>query len=139
MLELNLVQITGRVVATPELKHTGNGVSYTRFRIAVETGWGERKKTSFVSVTAWEKTAEFVAKYFDKGAAIYVQGSLEENTWEKDGSPQSVIRIIADRVQFAESTADADARRQKRGGDSREPATAKVSTDDDVSEDDLPF
>lgn len=138
MLELNCVHITGRLAGTPELKTAGNGGSaYTRFRIALETGWGERKKTSFVSVTAWGKTAEFVAKYFDKGSAIYVQGSLEENTWEKDGTKQSVIRVIAERVQFAESKADADARKEKR--EARDPEPAKVSTGNEVSEDDLPF
>ena len=54
----NLVVLSGRLTATPELKTTPNGVSVCSFAIANETGYGENKKTSFINVVAWRKTAK---------------------------------------------------------------------------------
>lgn len=137
MLELNNVAITGRLVDDPKLKTDNSPVA--RCRIAKETGWGDSKKTSFISVTAFGKTAEFIAKHFEKGSAIYIEGHLEENTWEQDGSPKSIVRIIAEHVQFNESKADADARRARR--EQREPAAGAMSepTTKPITADDLPF
>jgi single-strand DNA-binding protein len=145
MIELNCIHITGRLVKDPhELEYTAGGTACCRFRIASDSGYGERKKTTFISVTAWGKTAEFAAKWLTKGSAVYVQGRIEGNEWEaKDGSgKKSEIRIQADRVQFGESKSEAeqrgggDATRQDESAPESEPATATATHHAD---DDLPF
>ena len=67
---LNCAVIMGRLVADPELRQTPNGVSVTRFRVAVDRSFvkqGEERKTDFIDVVAWRQTAEFVHRYFPKG------------------------------------------------------------------------
>lgn len=140
MLNLNKTQLTGRLVADPhDLEHTSNGVPYCRFRIANESGFSDSKKTIFVSVTAWRKSAEWCAEYLKKGTAVYVEGRLEEEKWEseKTQTKHEKFRISAQDVQFNESKREADARDERREDrQESEPAGATVPS---TSDDDLPF
>ena len=65
----NLVVLTGRLTADPELKTTPNGISVTSFSIAVARRYraGEEGQTDFINIVAWRQTAEFITKYFKKG------------------------------------------------------------------------
>ena len=65
----NIVVLTGRLTADPELKTTQSGLSVTSFSIAVDRrfGSGEERQTDFINIVAWRQQAEFVAKYFKKG------------------------------------------------------------------------
>ena len=64
----NLVVLTGRLTADPELKTTASGISVTTFSIAVNRRYraGEETETDFINIVAWRQSAEFVAKYFKK-------------------------------------------------------------------------
>ena len=64
----NIVVLTGRLTADPELKTTQSGLSVTSFSIAVDRrfGSGEERQTDFINIVAWRQQAEFVAKYFKK-------------------------------------------------------------------------
>ena len=63
--------IAGRLTKRPELKQTGNGVICC-FTVAVNLGSGENKYTEFNECVAYGKTAEDIARYFDKGDEIEV-------------------------------------------------------------------
>ena len=67
---LNVVVLTGRLVADPELRHTPNDIAVTSFTIAVNRRFArtpEERQTDFIDIVAWRNTAEFVCKYFQKG------------------------------------------------------------------------
>jgi single-strand DNA-binding protein len=97
----NLVVLTGRCVNTPELKTTPNGVSVTSFNIANEVGYGENKKTSFISIVAWRGTAEFITKNFTKGSLIGIEGAIQTRKYvDKDGNNRTAFEVVANNVQF---------------------------------------
>lgn len=76
---LNCAVIMGRLVADPELRTTGSGISVTSFTVAVDRSYqkaGTERQTDFIDVVAWRQTAEFVSRYFHKGSMIAVQGSI---------------------------------------------------------------
>jgi single-strand DNA-binding protein len=102
---VNIVALIGRLTRDPETKFTQAGKPVSKFSIAVDTGFGDRKATSFFDVTAWQKTAEFVDKYFKKGAKIAITGRLNQETWtdQKSGDKRSKVVIVAERVDFADS------------------------------------
>lgn len=101
---LNKVILMGRLTKAPELRTTNNGTNVTTFTIAVDTGYGEDKKTDFINCVAWKKTADFVAKYFSKGQMIIVLGRISTRTYEdKNGGKKYVTEVIANEVQFGES------------------------------------
>lgn len=106
---LNVVVLTGRLVADTELKTTQSGNSVCTFRVAVDRSYapqGEERKADFITVTAWRKTAEFVSKYFQKGSMISVQGRLETRQYQdKNGNNRTATEVLAAEVGFCGSKA----------------------------------
>jgi single-strand DNA-binding protein len=99
----NLVVLSGRLTADPELKTTPNGVSVCSFSIANEVGYGESKKTTFINIVAWRQTAEFVSKYFSKGNMIGIEGAIQTRKYQdKDGNNRTIFEVVATNVQFVE-------------------------------------
>ncbi len=83
----NKVILGGRMVADPELKQTPSGVPVCQFSVAVNRRQRDgEQQADFLNVTAWQKTAEFVAKYFRKGSSICVVGRIATDSWtDKEG------------------------------------------------------
>lgn len=104
MASLNSVNLVGRLVADPKVNTTKSGKSVASFAIAVESGWGENKKTSFIDITAWNG-AEAIEKYLSKGSSVGVVGKLEQQNWEQEGQKRSKIVVIANEVVFLETGA----------------------------------
>lgn len=107
---LNSVIMMGRLTADPELRHTPNNVAVTSFTIAVDRTFakaGTERQTDFFDVVAWNKSAEFVSRYFRKGQLVAVQGRMETRSYEdKNGVKRKVYEIIAENVHFAEPKRD---------------------------------
>ncbi len=62
---LNVVVLTGRLVADPELRHTSSDIAVTSFTIAVNRRFarpGEERQTDFIDIVAWRNTAEIICK-----------------------------------------------------------------------------
>lgn len=104
---LNVVVLTGRLTADPELRHTPNDVAVTSFSIAVNRRFarpGEERQTDFIDIVAWRNTAEFICKYFQKGQLIAIEGSIQTRTYQdKNGNNRKAFEIIVRDAQFAES------------------------------------
>ena len=102
---INKVILMGRLTRDPELRHTGKGTPVTTFSIAIDNGYGDNKRTDFVNCVAWNKTAEFVAKYFIKGRMIIIaDGRISTRSWEtQDGKRAYATEVVANEVNFGES------------------------------------
>ena len=125
---INKVILMGRLAKDPELRRTGAGTPVTSFSIAINAGYGENQHTDFVNCTAWNKTAEFVSKYFTKGKMIIVIGRISTRSWEtQDGKKAYATEVIVSEVSFGESK-------------SENPSAAKDDfTPLDEADDDLPW
>ena len=102
----NLVVLTGRLTADPELQTTQSGVSFVRFSIAVQRAYhsGEEQETDFINIVAWRQRAEFITKYFKKGNLIGIRGSIQTRKYQdKDGNNRTAFEVVADDAQFVES------------------------------------
>ena len=139
----NLVVLTGRLTADPELKTTSNGLSVTTFSIAVDRRYrsGEERQTDFINIVAWRQSAEFITKYFKKGSLIGIEGSIQTRRYQdKNGNNRTAFEVVVNNVQFVESKRDS-------GAPMGEPAPASFSNADvndfadlgDATDDDLPF
>lgn len=135
----NLVVLTGRLTADPELKTTPNGTNVTTFSIAVERRYrsGEERQTDFINIVAWQKTAEFITKYFKKGNLIGIEGSIQTRRYQdKNGNNRNAFEVIANNVQFVESKRDS----QPSDGASFSNADVNDFAEmDAVDDSDLPF
>ena len=136
----NLVVLTGRLTADPELRYTTNNIPVTSFSIAVNRRYkaGEESQADFINIVAWRQTAEFVTKYFKKGSMIGIEGSIQTRKYvDKDtGKNRTAFEVIANNVQFVES------RRDGAAGDAQ-PTSFNNTDSGDFSviatDDDLPF
>ena len=111
MASLNKVILIGHLTADPELKQTPSGVSVTSFSIGVTrkyTRAGEQPQSDFINIVAWRTTAEFISKYFRKGNAICICGSIQTRSWTaNDGSKRYATEVVADEATFVEKKGEA--------------------------------
>ncbi len=146
---INNVVLMGRLVATPELRSTGTGISVASFTIAVERAYakaGEQRQADFVDCIAWRNTAEFITRYFQKGSMIAITGSIQTRNYEdKNGNKRKAVEVVVDNASFCGSKAESGT----TGGYSAPMAPAapapsftsgSESDFEEISEDDdLPF
>lgn len=124
MIELNKVMLMARLTRDPETRYLPSGSGVCEMRVAADRSWvdrnsGERhKETLFITVKAWAKLAEFCQQYMRKGSGVYIEGRLQMETWKdkQTGQDRERISILADRVQFGETKAEAEARMSRAGG-----------------------
>lgn len=82
----NRVILEGRITNDVELKTTQSGVEFCNFTMAVDRNFknGEERLADFPTCKAWRGTAGFIAKYFEKGDPILIDGRLETSKYETD-------------------------------------------------------
>ena len=78
--------------------------SVCSFNIAVDDGWGENKKTLFITIVSWNQQAEYISKYGHKGDMIAVSGRLTSRDYKnKEGIDVKVYEIVASALQIISS------------------------------------
>ncbi|MBQ7152753.1 MAG: single-stranded DNA-binding protein [Clostridia bacterium] len=146
---LNKVILGGRLTADPELKQTQAGVPVVSFTIAVNRRFQSKEaaqtQTDFFNIVAWRATAEFVSRFFHKGSAICISGSIQNRSWtDQQGQKRYATDIVADEAFFVDSRTEMGA---AAAGSEAGAATPSYSSDpssapsfeDMKSDDDLPF
>ena len=99
---LNSVVLMGRLTVSPELKNTANGKPVCSFGLATDRD-GKDAKTDFFDIVAYDKNAEFAAKYLQKGKQIALKGQLRTSEWtDKDGKKRKSYNVMVDRFYFAD-------------------------------------
>ncbi len=115
-LNLNKVVLAGRLTADPELKQTTSGFSVVSVSLAVNRRRGrageqgeQQQQTDFITLVAWRQTAEFISKYFRKGSAICVTGSIQTRTWtDQQGQKRYATEVVVDEAMFVDSRSESD-------------------------------
>ena len=100
---MNVVILTGRLTAEPELRYTQQNVPCTSFNLAVDRA-SKGDDADFPTIIAWRETAEFACKSRYKGSRIVVRGEIRTRTYPgNDGKNHKVTEVQADRIEFADS------------------------------------
>ena len=142
---LNSVILIGRLTRDPELRYTPSGTPVARFTLAVDrrtkNSAGERQ-TDFIRISCWNKTAELVSNYMQKGRLVAVEGSLRVNSVSNpDGTRREYVEVVCNSVQFLErrdaaGPAAADESEFAGFGEALPAPRAKQAEEED---DDVPF
>ncbi len=127
---INRVVLVGRVGNKPEGRFTPSGASTVSFSIATDEIWGTGDKrqehTEWHSLVAWNKTADFVSKYIQKGQLLAIEGALRTRTWtDKEEKLHKVTEVVCSSVTPLEWK-------------SEEPVESSSQVSDE-NEEDLPF
>lgn len=101
---LNRVILMGRISQDLVLKQTPGGSAVLQFNVAVDRSFvkqGEERQADFITCVAWNKNAEFIAKYFAKGRMIAIEGNLRTRNYDdKNGVKHYVTEVYVDSASF---------------------------------------
>jgi len=146
---LNSVTLIGRLTRDPELRYTPNGAPVARFSLAVDRlsrGPDGERQTDFIRCSCWNKQAELVSNYLQKGRLVAVEGSLRINVVNNaDGSRREYAEVMCNRVTFLDRGRDANAASSEENefvgyGEVVVPVTRPQPAPEENNEDeDVPF
>lgn len=123
----------GRIVNNLELRSTNNNNSVCQFTIAINEGYGDKERTDFIDCVAWNKRAESICKYCNKGVKVAIEGKLQTDTYEKDGKKIKTTKVLVNEIQFIEKLKD-------KGENKKENEVDLFKEfGDEIADEDLPF
>tara|TARA_R100000951_G_scaffold116724_1_gene130153 strand:- start:3442 stop:3822 length:381 start_codon:yes stop_codon:yes gene_type:complete len=98
---MNKVILKGRLGQDWELVTTTNDVSVAKTSLATSEKYKDKETTHWHRLVAWNKTAEIVSQYTNKGDEILIEGKVTYNEWEdKEGNKRKTTEIIVERFHF---------------------------------------
>jgi len=101
MVDINRVELFGRLGSDAEIRTTQSGRDVASFSLATDTGWPDKDKGEWRKNLHWHKIITFqlglVGVLRDKGkkgVRVIVNGELSYRAWRKDG--EATDRIEAE-------------------------------------------
>jgi len=94
---------TGRLGKDPEIKTTRNNKAYCKFSLACKSGWDKEKKepkTEWINCTAFAKIGENISKHLKKGDMLYIEGTPETTSYDKDGVKTYYTSVLVWECEF---------------------------------------
>lgn len=118
---MNKVLLIGNLTSEPQLRYTANNIPVASFTIAVNrnrTKEDGTKETDFINIIVWNKRAENVKNYLDKGSKVGISGRLQVRKYQNErGDNRYVTEVVADEVEFLNS--------KKSGLDEKSPVKSE--------------
>lgn len=105
-MNLNKVQLIGRLTRDPELRTTPSGQTVATVGLATNRTWMDKsgqkqEKTEFHNIVLWGRLAEITGQYLTKGQEAYFEGRLETRSYTgKDGVERKTTDIVAENMQM---------------------------------------
>lgn len=155
LFDVNKAIVVGNITRDPELSYTPKGTALLKFGVATNRSFrnedGSYKDVpTYHNIIGWSKLAERVSKVAKKGSKVYIEGRIENRSYEKDGQTKYISEIVADNVivfERASSVGSGDTRpanhqkqepRQEES-QNKPAASEKNKYDESIDPDDIPF
>ena len=104
---MNTIFLIGRLTRRPELKYTSSNKAVCDFSIAVNRNYTNedgKREADFINCQVWNKQAENLCKYQDKGNQIAVDGNLRVQSYDdKDGNKRYSTFVLVNNIEYLES------------------------------------
>lgn len=98
---MNRINLVGRLTAKPELRYTNSNKAVCMFAIAVNR---DKDNTDFLDIRVWDKQAENLCQYQDKGNLIGIDGTLRKDIYTReDGTKTSSTYVLANHIEYLSS------------------------------------
>lgn len=138
---VNKVILVGNVGNDPEIRYTRSGVPAANFSLATNERFKDRDeqwqdRTEWHSIVAWQRLAEIVGEYVQKGTKLYIEGKLQTTSWQDRQSGEKKYRteIVARDLVMLGSRENGHT--AATGGASHDSDAEPAST---IVDDDIPF
>jgi single-strand DNA-binding protein len=151
-MDLNKVMLIGNVVRDPEVRTTPSGQSVASFSIATNLVWKDKngqqqKKAEFHNIVAWRRLGEIVGQYVKKGGKIYLEGRLQNRSWDdQNGIKRYRTEIVADNMILLDKAGSTGGSGQAYANKATEPSFEESTqpaplpaAEEEINIEDIPF
>ena len=100
---MNNVMLIGNLTKDVEVRYASSGENHMaigRFSIAINSGYGDRKRVDYINIVTFGKTAENCEKWLRKGSKCSVRGRIQTGSYEGKNGKVYTTDVIADEVEF---------------------------------------
>lgn len=109
MADISNYTFTGRLGQDAQVKQTPNGKTYMEMSCAVNTGYGDYKKTTWVKVKQWGERVNNIVSLFTQGALIGASGEVSVNSWiDKNGAAHADLEVTCMSINLLASKRKAE-------------------------------
>jgi len=136
---INKVILVGNLGNDPETRYMPDGNAVTSITVATSESWkdkntGEQKeKTEWHRCSAFGKLAEIMGQYLRKGSKVYIEGSLQTRTYDKEGQKHYATEIKVRDMQML------DSKGQDNQPSSQQSAAQGQQSGGDFDDETIPF
>ena len=107
MADINSFTFTGHLGADASVKKLTSGKSVMEMPVAINTGYGDYKKTLWIKVKVWGDRVNNIKDIFTKGSLVGGTGEAELNTWTgKDNVENTDLIVTCMNVQLLNKKKD---------------------------------
>lgn len=136
---MNNFSAIGRIGRDAVTRYTQAGKPVTGWALAVDTGWGDNKQTTWLDCSLWGERGEKVAEHIRKGDRLGVVGEI--GTREHDGKTYVTLNV-RDVTLLGDKREEAPRQQSSRPARQSAPqrqAPQQSAPMDDFSDDQIPF
>jgi single-strand DNA-binding protein len=136
-MALNVWTFTGNLGRDAEQKFLGNGTSVVTFSVGVQSGFGDKAKTTWPRCSMFGDRGSKVLDYLKKGQLVGVTGEVTMNEYtNKEGIKQSSLEVRVNDLTLLGKRQDGQHTEQKTSNSASK--SAQSGSFDDI-ESDVPF
>lgn len=129
---MNVLNATGRIGKDCETRFTSGGDAITAFALAIDSGYGEKKVTTWLNCSMFGKRGEAVAPYLKKGGQVAISGELTNREYQdKEGNKRFSLDLRVNDLTLIGGKPSDDKPKPK--------PTRQPGEDDESGSDDIPF
>jgi single-strand DNA-binding protein len=145
---INKAMIYGNITRDPEIKAIASGSKVCTFSVATNRVWKDKtgakqEGVDYHNIVLFGRMAENAAQYLKKGSSVYVEGRIQNRSWDApDGQKKYKTEIVADSMQFGPKGAGGGYQKSTQGGvDEKDnsPAPTIDYPEEEINPDDIPF
>ncbi|MDO8053871.1 single-stranded DNA-binding protein ['Opuntia sp.' phytoplasma] len=118
---INRVFLIGRITKDPEIRFTKEtNIPYVVFNLIVDreyTNQEGKKESDIIRCIVWDKQAENLTKYINKGSLLAVEGKVRTEIYEDPNNNQKTnfdTKIVCKNIKFLESKEYSDYKKNKQ-------------------------
>lgn len=85
------------------MKYTANGIAVVNNTIAVKRNYknaNNEYESDFINIKVFNKTAEYLANYAEKGSKVLLRGHIQTGSYEKNGNKVYTTDIMVESINI---------------------------------------
>ena len=98
-MDLNIVVISGRLAAAPEVRTFDGGATVVRY-LVTNRSETPRRRIDVVPVVLWDTDEK--ATELERGDGVWIAGAVQRRFWTDDQNRRSRIEVVARHVEKRE-------------------------------------